>query len=143
MVPAAFVVLEALPLTPSGKIDRRALPAPVPIESTQGYVAPRSPMEAKLVSIWSELLGVKRVGLHDNFFELGGHSLLATQLTSRIRDAFAVELPLRHLFESPTVAQLTQQIDSLQVSQPQPSIPAIVPLSRDAYRRSRSSLNQN
>jgi acyl carrier protein len=143
MVPAAFVVLETLPLTPSGKIDRRALPAPMPIESTQGYVAPRSPLEAKLVSIWSELLGVKRVGLHDNFFELGGHSLLATQLTSRIRDAFAVELPLRHLFESPTIAQLAQQIDSLQVSQPQPSIPAIVPLSREAYRRSRSSLNQN
>ncbi|MBD1861335.1 MULTISPECIES: non-ribosomal peptide synthetase [Trichocoleus] len=143
MVPTAFVVLETLPLTPSGKIDRRALPAPVPMGSTQGYVAPRSPIEAKLVSIWSELLGVKRVGLHDNFFELGGHSLLATQLTSRIRDAFAVELPLRHLFESPTIAQLAQQIDSLQVSQPQPSIPAIVPLSRDAYRRSRSSLNQN
>ncbi|MBD2120847.1 non-ribosomal peptide synthetase [Trichocoleus sp. FACHB-262] len=143
MVPAAFVVLETIPLTPSGKIDRRALPAPMPIESTQGYVAPRSPIEAKLVSIWSELLGVKRVGLYDNFFELGGHSLLATQLTSRIRDAFAIELPLRHLFESPTIAQLAQQIDSLQVSQPQPSIPAIVPLSRDAYRRSRSSLNQN
>jgi amino acid adenylation domain-containing protein len=143
MVPAAFVVLETLPLTPSGKIDRRALPAPVPVESTQGYVAPRSPMEAKLVSIWSELLGVKRVGIHDNFFELGGHSLLATQLTSRIRDAFAVELPLRNLFESPTIAQLAQQIDSLQVSQLQPSIPAIVPLSREAHRRSRSSLNQN
>ncbi|HEY9747315.1 MAG TPA: amino acid adenylation domain-containing protein [Allocoleopsis sp.] len=143
MVPAAFVVLENFPLTPNGKIDRRGLPAPLPLESAKGYVTPRSPRESQLVCIWLELLGVKRVGIHDNFFELGGHSLLATQLTSRIRDAFAVELPLRCLFEAPTIAQLAQQIDTLQARQTQPAMPAIVPLSREAHRRSRSSLNHN
>jgi len=142
MIPSAFVMLEALPLTPNGKVNRRALPAPDWVQRWGADDTPRSPIEQKLASIWAELLGLKRVGLHDNFFQLGGHSLLATQLTSRIRDAFGVELPLRDVFESPEVAQLAKAIADLQSHQQQQA-PQIVPLSRDAHRRLRSSLNRN
>ncbi|MDV2992591.1 MAG: Chondramide synthase cmdD [Chroococcidiopsis sp. SAG 2025] len=141
-IPSAFVVLEALPLTPNGKVNRRALPAPELIKQWGADDTPRSPIEQKLANIWAELLGLKRVGIHDNFFQLGGHSLLATQLTSRIRDAFGVELPLRSVFESPQVAQLAKAIAHLQSNQPQQT-PQIVPLSRDAHRRLRSSLNRD
>ncbi|NHC34669.1 non-ribosomal peptide synthetase [Scytonema millei] len=142
MIPSAFVVLEALPLTPNGKVNRRALPAPELIKQWGADDTPRSPIEQKLANIWAELLGLKLVGLHDNFFQLGGHSLLATQLTSRIRDVFGVELPLRSVFESPQVAQLAKAIAHLQSNQPQQT-PQIVPLSRDAHRRLRSSLNRD
>jgi len=116
MVPAAWVWLEALPLTPSGKVDRRALPAPEGVRPELGreYVAPRTETEATLAGICAELLRVERVGVHDSFFELGGHSLLATQFISRVRDAFQVELPLRTLFESPSVAGLSRAITALQ-----------------------------
>jgi amino acid adenylation domain-containing protein/non-ribosomal peptide synthase protein (TIGR01720 family) len=113
MVPTAFVLLQALPLTPSGKVDRRALPA-LPEgrpEVEDRYVAPHNATEELLVGIWSEVLRVKQVGIHDNFFELGGHSLLATQVVSRIRDHFGVELRLRILFERPTVASLSEMVD--------------------------------
>ncbi len=140
MVPAAFVVLEKLPLTSNGKVNRRALPATDLVKRWGDDAAPRSPIEEKLVSIWADLLGLKRVGIHDNFFHLGGHSLLATQLTSRIRDAFGVELPLRNVFESPALAQLAKLIEDLQSRHKQQD-PGIVPLSRDAHRRLRSSLN--
>lgn len=139
MVPAAFVVLEKLPLTPNGKVNRRALPAADWVKQWGG-AAPSSPIEEKLVSIWADLLGLKRVGIHDNFFHLGGHSLLATQLTSRVRDAFGVELPLRNVFESPEIAQLAKVIEDLQSRHKQQD-PGIVPLSRNAHRRLRSSLN--
>ncbi|MBD1944543.1 amino acid adenylation domain-containing protein, partial [Coleofasciculus sp. FACHB-712] len=110
-IPSAFVFLDAIPLTPNGKIDRRALPAPN-IEETvsTNFVSPRNLTEEILVNIWSELLGV-RVGIYDNFFELGGHSLLATQIISRIRQAFELDLPLRSLFEKPTVAELAENLD--------------------------------
>ena len=141
MIPSAIMVLEALPLTPNGKVDRRKLPALDWVKRDWGSDAvARSPIEQKLASIWAELLGLKRVGIHDNFFELGGHSLLATQLTSRIRDAFGVELPLRSVFEAPEVASLAKVIEELQSHQKQQA-PGIVPLSRDAHRRLRSSLN--
>jgi amino acid adenylation domain-containing protein len=140
MVPSAFVVLEALPLTPNGKVNRRALSALFGVKRWEPDEYGRSPVEQKLVSIWSDLLGLKRVGIHDNFFQLGGHSLLATQLTSRIRDAFGVELPLRSVFESPALAQLAKAIEDLQSRHKQQD-PGIVPLSRDAHRRLRSSLN--
>jgi acyl carrier protein len=140
MVPAAFVVLEKLPLTPNGKVNRRALPATDWVKRWGDDAATRSPIEEKLVSIWADLLGLKRVGIYDNFFQLGGHSLLATQLTSRIRDAFGVELPLRNVFESPALAQLAKVIEDLQSCHKQQD-PGIVPLSRDAHRRLRSSLN--
>jgi acyl carrier protein len=108
MMPAVFVTLAAFPLTRNGKVDRRALPVPDQTrpELEADYVAPRNDLESKMAEIWAESLGVNRVGIHDNFFELGGHSLLATQLNARIVKAFAVELPLRSFFESPTVAGL-------------------------------------
>jgi len=105
MVPSVFVVLDSFPLTPSGKVDRKALPEPQ-ATGERKHVAPRGPMEELIAGIWSELLGVTQVGSDDSFFELGGHSLLATQLVSRLRRAFGVELPVRQLFESPTLAGL-------------------------------------
>ncbi len=112
MIPSTFVVLDAFPLTPNGKVDRRALPMPGQSrpELEEIFRAPRTPTEEMLADIWSQLLGFERVGIHDNFFQLGGHSLLATQLISRIRRTFAVELPLRILFEAPTVVQLAERI---------------------------------
>ena len=102
-----FVFLDELPLTPSGKINRRALPAPdLSAIERQSYVAPRTDVEKQLAEIWSAVLKRDRVGIDDNFFELGGHSLLATQLISRIRSVFNLELPLRYLFDFPTVAEL-------------------------------------
>ncbi|MCP4660017.1 MAG: non-ribosomal peptide synthetase, partial [bacterium] len=116
MVPAAFVLLDAFPLTPNGKVDRRALPAPElhRPELEEAFVAPRTPLEERLAAIWIEVLGVERVGVEDDFFALGGHSLLATQVVSRIRNALGVELPLRMVFESPTVGSLGERIEQLQ-----------------------------
>ncbi len=144
MVPSAFVVLESLPLTSNGKVDRRALPTPEPIklELAGGYVAPQTPIEEVLVKIFAEVLGLKRVGIHDNFFELGGHSLLATQLVSRVRDAFGVELPLRSVFEAPVIAQLSSIIESFKQSNAKSKAPALVPISRDSRRMKLSSLNK-
>jgi acyl carrier protein len=114
MVPRAYMLLESLPLTPNGKVDRRALPTSDTISfNNQDYVAPRSQVEKLLAQIWAKVLGKEQVGIHDNFFELGGHSLLATQLTSRIRDTFQIDLPVRNLFEAPTVEQLSRYIDTI------------------------------
>ena len=113
MVPATFVMLEAMPLTPNGKVDRRALPAPEQVrpELEEAFVAPRTSTEEALANIWTRILSIERIGVHDDFFELGGHSLLATQVISRIRGEFSLDLPLRRLFELPTIAQLAQVID--------------------------------
>ncbi|MBN3878011.1 amino acid adenylation domain-containing protein [Nostoc sp. JL23] len=113
MVPSAYVILESLPLTHNGKVDRRALPMPDTISfNNQDYVAPRSQVEKLLAQIWAKVLGKEQVGIHDNFFELGGHSLLATQLISRIRDTFQIDVPVRNLFAAPTVEQLTKYIET-------------------------------
>jgi acyl carrier protein len=127
MLPAAFVWLDALPLTANGKLDRQALPAPDDISAplADSFVAARNPTEAALIDLWSSVLGVERVGVYDNFFELGGHSLLAAQLMSRLRATFQIELPLRRLFETPTVAGLAltiiqsqaEQVDSQELEQ--------------------------
>ncbi|GEJ57769.1 non-ribosomal peptide synthetase [Anaeromyxobacter diazotrophicus] len=111
MLPTGYVCLAKLPLSPSGKVDRAALPAPE-ARSERAYVAPRTEVEEKLAELCAGLLGVERVGVEDDFFELGGHSLLATQLLSRVRDAFDVELPLRVLFEGPSIAQLAQAVET-------------------------------
>ena len=112
MVPAAFVFLSELPLTATGKINRRALPEPGQAELSDSYVGPRTETEALVCSLWAGILKLESVGIYDNFFELGGHSLLATQLMSRLREIFRVEIPLRLLFEQPTVAGLTQNIEA-------------------------------
>ncbi|MBW4632889.1 MAG: amino acid adenylation domain-containing protein [Iphinoe sp. HA4291-MV1] len=111
MVPSAFVTLEKMPLSPNGKVDRKALPAPDFELGQDSFVAPRTPSEEILAQLWAQVLDLKQVGIHDNFFELGGHSLLATQVISRLRSVFEVDLPLRRLFEFPTVAELSEFIE--------------------------------
>jgi amino acid adenylation domain-containing protein/non-ribosomal peptide synthase protein (TIGR01720 family) len=114
MVPASIMVVERVPLTANGKVDRRALPAPVaPHEVDVAHVDPRTGEEEILASVFAELLGAERVGVHESFFDLGGHSLLATQMVSRIRNLFGVDLPLRTFFEGPTVAALGATVQQL------------------------------
>jgi amino acid adenylation domain-containing protein len=114
MVPALFVMMKSLPLTANGKVDRRALPSPEQAgsEKEKVFVGPRTSVEEAIEKIWAEVLRLSKVSIHDNFFELGGHSLLVTQVISRLRKVFRVELPLRSLFESPTIAQLAERIEA-------------------------------
>ncbi|AKJ02445.1 amino acid adenylation domain-containing protein [Archangium gephyra] len=129
MVPSAFVLLEALPITPNGKVDRKALPVPDASQFTsEDYVAPRDHIEALLASLFAQVLGLPRVGIHDHFFALGGHSLLATRVTSRIREALHVEVPLRALFSSPTVAGLAEHVRQAKSA----SLPPLLPAPRNA-----------
>jgi surfactin family lipopeptide synthetase A len=116
MIPSQFVFLKGLPISPSGKVDRRALPAPELERSflEREFVAPRSEIEIKLAKISCDLLGIQQVGIYDNFFDLGGHSLLATQFISRVREELNVELPLRSLFENPTIAGLSETVEKVQ-----------------------------
>lgn len=117
MIPKAIALLEALPMTPNGKIDRRALSSPDetrPAVDTS-FVAPRTATEEALAVIWHEVLGLSQIGVHDNFFELGGHSLLATQVLSRVHENFTIDLPLRCFFESPTVARFAARVVSHQL----------------------------
>jgi amino acid adenylation domain-containing protein len=111
MIPAAFVELEALPVTPNGKLDRKALPAPQWEGAADEGAAPRTPTEQSLARLWREILGVEHVGVHDSFFDLGGHSLLATQLVAHIRQTFRVELPLRAVFQAPALGELAAAVD--------------------------------
>jgi amino acid adenylation domain-containing protein len=117
MVPSAFVMLTELPLTPNGKVDRKALPEPGQSASEVEYVAPSTPIEEVLCEMWEQVLKLDQVGVHDNFFQLGGHSLLATQVISQVREIFDVELPLRRLFETPTVATLAAVVEAQQLEQ--------------------------
>ncbi|HEU4882248.1 MAG TPA: amino acid adenylation domain-containing protein [Longimicrobium sp.] len=129
MVPAAWVVLEAMPLTPSGKVDRRALPAPDATAAAANRVPPRTPAEELVAGIWERILGV-RPGVHDNFFDLGGHSLRATQVVSRLREAFGADLPLRALFEAPTVSGLAERAVAARAGGVMPA-PPLVPQPRE------------
>ena len=132
MVPALFVLLDTMPLLSNGKVDWRALPAPdrARPELDKAFVAPRTPAEELLAQIWAQLLDIERVGIHDNFFDLGGHSLLATQLVSRVREAFRAEIPLRRLFEVPTVAGLAESIEAARLVGQNLLAPPIVPIPR-------------
>ncbi len=132
MVPSAIVTLDVLPLTPNGKLDRNALPAPDADadEIRPGYVAPRTPAEDVLSGIWASVLGVANVGVDDDFFELGGHSLLATQVASRVREAFGVELPVRGIFEAPTVARLADRVEEARRVRTGVAVPPIEPIPR-------------
>jgi len=110
MLPSSFVVLDALPLTANGKVDRNGLPDQINVETEENYLAPRTALEQVLAGIFSEVLSLERVGVNDGFFDLGGHSLQATQVLSRVREAFQLELPLRKLFKAPSVAGLAASV---------------------------------
>ncbi|HSF30804.1 MAG TPA: amino acid adenylation domain-containing protein [Candidatus Tectomicrobia bacterium] len=128
MVPAAFLVLDALPRTPNGKIDRHALPAPDQTQPSllEAFVAPRTPIEELLADIWASVLKVESIGIHDNFFDLGGHSLLAVQVISRLRRLFQVDVPLRVLFDAPTVASLARRVEEYrQAEKGTPTLPVL------------------
>jgi amino acid adenylation domain-containing protein len=133
MVPAAVVVLDAFPLTPSGKTDRRALPAPTAAVDADGdgRDAPGTPVQAAVAGVFAELLRVSRVGARDNFFSLGGHSLLATRLVSRMREAFGIELPLRTVFDAPTVERLSARVEALRAAGVADRVPPLVPVPRE------------
>ncbi|WP_292867177.1 non-ribosomal peptide synthetase/type I polyketide synthase [Nostoc sp. LPT] len=132
MVPNAFVVLETLPLTSNGKVDYRSLPAPdLASQMLDKFVAPHTSIEKTVAQIWTEVLRIEQVGIHNNFFELGGHSLLATQVISRLQSAFQISLPLRYLFKSPTVAQLSDAILAELQTDSGLTLGAIVPVPRE------------
>jgi amino acid adenylation domain-containing protein len=135
MVPSVFLMLEEMPLTANGKVDRRAFPAPDQAASgtEESFVAPGTPVEELLCDLWAQVFHLEQVSVHDNFFDLGGHSLLATQLISRIREAFRVELSIRSLFESPTIASLSGRVIlATSAGEHDQSAPPILPVSRNA-----------
>lgn len=134
-IPSAFVLIEDLPLTPSGKVDRRSLPAPDSSlrNREQNYIAPRTPVEEVIAGVWTQVLKSDRISVNDNFFEQGGHSLLATQLVSRLRNIFQLELPLRYVFEFPTVEGLAQAVEKMKRARTQQGLqtPPIIPVPRN------------
>ncbi len=132
MVPATFLILEMLPRTPNGKIDRRALPAP-DASGLAGhrYVGPRTATEDIITGIWAEVLGLERIGVHDHFFDLGGHSLLATQVVSRLRGAFQVDMPLRTLFDAPTIADLAAAVETARMTVAEPDAVPLAPANQE------------
>lgn len=141
MVPSLFIEVEELPLTPNGKVDRRRLPPPENGSSSSVRVAPglsRGPLESVLLELFGDLLGIRDIGVHDSFFDRGGHSLLATQLISRIRDVLDIELPLRSLFEDPTISGLITTI----ARQAGTAQPPLRPMQRDALGAAPISLTQ-
>ncbi len=133
LVPAAFIVLDELPRTPNGKLDRGALPSPelAGAAAKEGALEPRNQVEELLAGIWEEVLGLERVTVHDNFFEIGGHSLLATQVLARVQEVFAVDLPLRTIFELPTVAQIAASVESALAAENGLRPSALAPVPRD------------
>ncbi|HEY7416761.1 MAG TPA: amino acid adenylation domain-containing protein, partial [Ktedonobacteraceae bacterium] len=142
MVPAAFLLLDALPLTVNGKINRRALPAPANLrpELEPAFVPPRTPVEHVLVGIWTQLLPLDKVGVYDNFFDLGGHSLLATRILSRIRQALHVDLSLRVFFEGPTIADLATKLSDYEKKKGQ--VETIARLNQEVARMSTEEISR-
>ncbi|HZO76370.1 MAG TPA: amino acid adenylation domain-containing protein [Ktedonobacteraceae bacterium] len=133
MLPSAFMLLDRLPQTPNGKLDRRALPVPDHVSlDRQDFIAPRTSLEEVIASIWSQVLGIERIGIHDNFFALGGHSLLAMQVASQFHTAFQVDLPLRKFFDAPTVAQIAAVIMQQQTNPIKKQLPALHALTRQS-----------
>ena len=132
MIPSVFVSLDEMPLTPNGKLDRQSLPAPAGkhLKREKNYITPRTPVENILADIWAEILQLEEVGADDNFFELGGHSLSATRVISQVRNRFQIEIPLRQLFNFPTVAELAQLIEIGIRTERRDTLPAIVPVKR-------------
>jgi amino acid adenylation domain-containing protein/non-ribosomal peptide synthase protein (TIGR01720 family) len=129
MMPTAFVMMESFPLTPNGKLDRKAFPEPEAIGSAEEYIAPQTEVEKKIASIWSEVIKVERVGREDHFFMLGGHSLLATQAVSRVQDIFQIELPLRTIFEKPRLSEFAEEVEKHYRTAAQ-QLPKLKPCSR-------------
>jgi acyl carrier protein len=135
MIPGAFVMLEAMPLTPNGKVDRRALPAPEAsrAEIADAFVAPRTPVEEMVAVVWSDVLGIGQIGINDNFFELGGHSLMATTIVTRLRDALKVDLPLRAIFETPSVRHLAELVEAAQRTGAELALPPLERIAREQH----------
>jgi acyl carrier protein len=133
MIPSPFVVLEALPLMPNGKVDCNALPLPDGTRPplTGEFASPRTEIEELITQTWEEVLKIENIGIYDNFFELGGHSLLATQIIARLQEAFNKDVPLRVLFDSPTIAELAQELETIIRDGRAPELPPIVPVPRD------------
>jgi amino acid adenylation domain-containing protein len=138
MIPSDFVMLKSMPLTLNGKVNRRALPPPTkgPFRPEHEYIAPRAGTESLLAQIWSEVLGLDRIGVEDNFFTLGGHSLQATRVVARVRDAFKMDVPLPLLFQATTIAKLAEVVDQLKQGNASgrsvAALPQIEPADRDA-----------
>jgi acyl carrier protein len=123
MIPAAFVMLEALPTTPNGKLDRKALPAPgLVVRKTRDSVPPETPTQITLATMWGSLLKIDKVGIHESFFDLGGHSILAARLMAQMRSSFGVQLPLHHIFRTPTISGLAALIESKMWSASEPHV---------------------
>ena len=137
MVPSAIMLLPRIPLNANGKVDRQALPEPEEVE-TKTCIAPKTPIEEGIAKIWAEVLRRDRISTDDNFFDLGGHSLLATQVISRVREQFRIELPIRALFDRPTISGLAEAIVNADKSVPETQEPAIVRVPREQYRAGRS-----
>jgi amino acid adenylation domain-containing protein len=133
MIPSSFVVLEALPLMPNGKVDRNNLPPPHGTSPplAKEFVSPRTEIEELIAQTWREVLNIENVGIDDNFFELGGHSLLATQVVARLQEAFNKDVPLRVLFDLPTIVALAQELETIIRDGRVPELPPIVPVSRN------------
>jgi acyl carrier protein len=144
MLPTFFLTQTSFPLTSNGKIDRRALPTPDYISGglKQTYTAPRTSTERELAALWTQLLGVERIGIHDNFFALGGHSLLATQVVSHLRVSLQVEIALRKFFELSTIAQLAEYIETARFTAGANQSSPLKRVSRDAYRRKMPKLSR-
>ena len=132
-MPSHFIVLDKLPLTPNGKVDRRALPAPDNTSQSETFIAPRTPEEETIAEIWADVLDIKPVGVETNFFDLGGHSLLATRVVTRIREAFCLNMPLRVLFDSPTIAGVAAHVANAR-AQAEEMVDKLAQLSEDETR---------